>query len=96
MIKNKLKKLFDLLITKYILIIYSEENFEPKVTFKLNYARILSFCFVLFSLFTVFGFLVSTTVLSRYFDPRSKQEKLEKKIVFLLKKIDTLEYISRH
>ena len=78
------------LTTKYLMIIRNEENFAEKTTISFNYARLLTI--FLFAFLVLFGvsFLMATTVLKRWFDPRHAQLELNQQLVGLSITVDSL------
>ncbi len=84
------KTLSHWLTNRFLLIIRNEENFAEKRTFSFTYAKLIVFCSIF--LFLVFSlcFYLSTTLLAAFFDPTHKQIVLNKKIIALSAKVDSL------
>jgi hypothetical protein len=84
------KTLSHWLTNRFLLIIRNEENFAEKRTFSFTYAKLIVFCSIF--LFLVFSlcFYLSTTLLASFFDPTHKQIVLNKKIIALSAKVDSL------
>ena len=78
------------LTNRFLLIIRSEENFAEKRTFSFNYAKLIVFSLLFFSLVLTFSFYLITTLLARWFDPRQLQIESDKKIIQLSARVDSL------
>lgn len=88
---NKHKKtLSEWLTDPHILIIRSEENLADKRTINFNYAKFFGLIAVV--LFVVFGssLWLSTTILSRWYDPKITERAMARKLINLSNSVDSL------
>jgi murein DD-endopeptidase MepM/ murein hydrolase activator NlpD len=80
------KNLADWLSKRYLLIVRDEENFAEKVTVIFNFARLIVFSFMLFSVFFGLNWFLAGSLL------RSTEGKSEKEQVFaLLEQVNELQ-----
>lgn len=84
------KTLSHWLTNRFLLIIRNEENFAEKRTFSFTYAKLIVFCAIFLILVFSLCFYLSTTLLAAFFDPTHKQIVLNKKIIALSAKVDSL------
>ncbi len=84
------KTLSHWLTNRFLLIIRNEENFAEKRTFSFTYAKLIVFCSIFLILVFSLCFYLSTTLLATFFDPTHKQIVLNKKIIALSAKVDSL------
>lgn len=85
------KSFISKLTNKYLLIIRNEDNFAEKSTLSFSYAKLLFF--ILFTMVVIFSvsFYLSTTILSRWFDPRHAEIEANKKLFEMHLELDSLE-----
>ncbi|MEM1135973.1 MAG: M23 family metallopeptidase [Bacteroidota bacterium] len=84
------KKPSNWLTSKYLLIIRDEENFAEKATIKFSNVKAFLVIGGIFVLFSGLSFLLVTTVLSRWFDPRIDYVKMNNTLVEMQENIDSL------
>ena len=72
------------------MIIRNEENFAEKTTITFNYARILTLTVLFFIIFFGISFLMATTVLKQWFDPRHAQLETNRQLINLSITVDSL------
>jgi murein DD-endopeptidase MepM/ murein hydrolase activator NlpD len=92
--KNRLlkpKKTFSSWLTnRYQLIIRNEENFAEKTSFGFTYSKLIFFLGVMFAGIFVVSLFLSQTLLAKWFDPRFEQMVLNRDLVELASKVDSL------
>lgn len=87
----KVRKTFSSwLTTKYLMIIRNEENFAEKTTISFNYARLLTLFLLTFILLFGLSFLMATTVLKQWFDPRQAELEMNRRFMDLSITVDSL------
>lgn len=79
------------LTNKYLLIIRNEEDFAEKRNFQITYAKGIAVGVSLFLIILAISILLVNTFLSKWFDPRYAERQLNKKLVDLTVKVDSLE-----
>lgn len=84
------KTLSGWLTGKYLLIIRDEENFAEKGTFSFNIVRIVLFTIILFTILSAVSFLLATTLLEKWFDPRLANRKINRSLVEMESQVDSL------
>jgi len=72
------------------MIIRNEENFAEKTTITFNYARILTLALIALIVFFGISFLMATTVLKQWFDPRHAQLEMNRELINLYITVDSL------
>ena len=72
------------------MIIRNEEDFAEKKTISFNYARILTLSMLIFTILFGLSFLLATTVLKQWFDPRQAQLETNRKLINLTITVDSL------
>ncbi len=72
------------------MIIREEENFAEKATFRFNYARIVLLATFVFLVLGGLSFLLTTTVLSKWLDPRSDYLRINRQLIELEDQVDLL------
>lgn len=89
--RNQQKKtLSDWLTSRFLLIIRDEINFEERATFRFNYARLfLGFSLISALIFTI-CFVLITTILARWFDPRFSEGQQLKMILAMEDSVERL------
>lgn len=76
--------------SKYLLIIRHEENFAEKATIKFSYVKLFLVVGGVFVLFSALSFLLVTTVLSKWYDPRIDYVKMNSTMLEMEETIDSL------
>ena len=84
------KTLSSWLTTKYLMIIRNEENFAEKTTISFNYARLMSLTLLLFVVLFGISFMLATTVLKQWFDPRHAELEMNRQLFNLSMTVDSL------
>jgi len=84
------KTLSSWLTTKYLMIIRNEENFAEKTTITFNYARLLSLTLLFVVVLFGISFVLATTVLKQWFDPRHAQLEMNRQLINLSITVDSL------
>ncbi|MEN7546507.1 M23 family metallopeptidase [Rapidithrix thailandica] len=85
------KTLSNWLTSRFLVIVRDEENFAEKTTIRFNYARLILLIGTLLILFSGISFLLVTTVLGRWFDPRVEYMQTNRLLIELEEKVDSLE-----
>ncbi len=78
------------LTNRYLLVIRNEANFEEKTSVSFNYARVLVITTASLILLFCLSFYLSSTILSRWFHPASKEVEINKKLLLLSAAVDSL------
>jgi len=84
------KTLSNWLNARHNLIIQNEENFSEKATYKLTYAKIIFFAFLVFLLLMTLSFYLVNTVLKQWFDPRYTAQQNRIELVEMRQSLDSL------
>jgi murein DD-endopeptidase MepM/ murein hydrolase activator NlpD len=84
------KTLSNWLTSRYQLIIRNEENFAEKTSMGFTYSKVILFSVILFSIVFVLSLFLSRTLLAKWFDPRHAQIEMNKQLVELREKFDSL------
>lgn len=85
------KTLSNWLTNKYLLIIRNEENFAEKTTLNYTNARLIFFLFLIFIVMMVSSLYLSRTLMAKWFDPGHDLIVLDRELVQLTDKVDSLE-----
>ena len=85
------KTLSNWLNSKYLLIIRNEENFAEKTTFHYTNARLILFLFLIFLIMMVSSLFLSRTLMAKWFDPGHELIILDRQLVQLADKVDSLD-----
>lgn len=85
------KTLSNWLTSRYQLIIRNEENFAEKTSLGFTYSKVILFSVILFSVIFIIGLLLSKSLLAKWFDPRHATMEMNKQLVELKDKLDSLE-----
>lgn len=85
------KTLSGLLSSKFIMVIREEETFAEKRTFPFTFSKVILLGGGVFILLLGICFLLMTTVLERWFDPRFTYRKTDLKLIELGVQVDSLE-----
>ncbi len=87
----KQKKTFSNWLTnRYQLIIRNEENFAEKTSFGFTYSKVIFFLGLLFAAVFVVSLFLAQTLLAKWFDPRFEQMVLNRELIDLASKVDSL------
>lgn len=79
------------LTNRYLLIIRNEENFAEKTTLSFNYAKLIVILFGLLIALLFGSLYLSRTLLAQWFDPRHELIVVDRYLVTLADKVDSLE-----
>jgi len=85
------KSLSNWLTNRYLLILRNEENFAEKTTISLTYAKLILVVFSFFLITMVASLYLSSTLMSQWFDPRHELIVMDRYLVDLADKTDSLE-----
>jgi len=85
------KTLSNWLTSRYQLIIRNEENFAEKTSLGFTYSKVILFSVILFSVIFIISLLLSKSLLAKWFDPRHETMEMNKQLVELIDKLDSLE-----
>ena len=89
------KTLSTWLTSRYQLIIRSDENFAEKTSMGFTYSKVILFSLIVFSAIFLVSLLLSKTLLARWFDPRHAQMEMNRQLLELKDKLDSLEIESK-
>lgn len=84
------KTLSNWLTSRYQLIIRNEENFAEKTSLGFTYSKVILFSVMLFATIFVISLLLSKTLLAKWFDPRHAQMEMNRQLLDLRDKLDSL------
>jgi murein DD-endopeptidase MepM/ murein hydrolase activator NlpD len=73
------------------LILRNEENFAEKTTISFTYAKLILLTFVLLLLMMLASLYLSSTLMAQWFDPRHELIVMDRHLVTLVEKVDSLE-----
>ncbi len=90
------KTLSSRLSNKYLLIIRNEENFAEKTTISFNYARLLLLLAFLFIIVLGLAIYAVTVALEQWLDPRHAQNVVNRQMIELTMRVDSLERETRN
>ncbi len=79
------------LTNKYLLIIRNEENFAEKTTLNYTNARLIFFLFLIFIVMMTSSLFLSRTLMAKWFDPGHELIIMDRHLVKLVDKVDSLE-----
>ena len=79
------------LTNRYLLIIRNEENFAEKTTLSFNYAKLIVLLFMVFIALIIGSLYLGRTLLAQWFDPRHELIVVDRYLVTLADKVDSLE-----
>ncbi|MDZ7605242.1 MAG: hypothetical protein U5K79_06560 [Cyclobacteriaceae bacterium] len=85
------RSLSNWLTNRYLLILRNEENFAEKTTISLTYAKLILVAFSFFLITMVASLYLSSTLMSQWFDPRHELIVMDRYLVDLANKTDSLE-----
>ncbi|MCU0398668.1 MAG: M23 family metallopeptidase [Cyclobacteriaceae bacterium] len=84
------KTLSNWLTNRYQLIIRNEENFSEKTSMGFTYSKVILFSVIIFAGIFSISLILAQTILARWFDPRYEQVQLNKQLIELDLKVDSL------
>lgn len=79
------------LTNKYLLIIRNEENFAEKTTINYTNARLIFFLFLIFIVMMTSSLFLTRTLMAKWFDPGHELIIMDRYLVDLVDKVDSLE-----
>lgn len=79
------------LTNRYLLILRNEENFAEKTTISFTYAKLILVTFLVTLVMMVASLYLSSTLMSQWFDPRHELIIMDRHLVDLTDKVDSLE-----
>src|SRR5210317_601785 len=85
------KTLSNWLTNRFLLILRNEENFAEKTTISFTYAKLILLTFVLLLLMMLASLYLSSTLMAQWFDPRHELIVMDRHLVTLVEKVDSLE-----
>ena len=89
-LKSK-KTLSNWLTNRYLLILRNEENFAEKTTISFTYAKLIFITFVILLIMMIASLYLSSSLMSQWFDPRHELIVMDRHLVNLAEKVDSLE-----
>jgi len=84
------KTLSNWLTTRYQLVIRNEENFAEKTSMGFTYSKVILFSVILFTGLFTMSLFMSKTILAKWFDPKHEQMVLNRQLLELAVKVDSL------
>jgi len=92
LIKLKSRKtLSNWLTNRYLLILRNEENFAEKTTISFTYAKLILITFLILLIMMIGSLYLSSTLMAQWFDPRHELITIDRHLVDLVEKVDSLE-----
>lgn len=88
------KTISNWLTNRYQLVIRNEENFAEKTSVGFTYSKVILFSVILFSMIFIISLFLSKTLLAKWFDPRHAQIEMNKQLVQLKDKVDSLAILD--
>jgi len=85
------KTLSNWLTNRYLLILRNEENFAEKTTISFTYAKLILITFLLLIVMMIGSLFLSSTLMAQWFDPRHELIIMDRYLVDLAEKVDSLE-----
>ncbi len=85
------EKLLVWLSQRHLFIIRDEDNFAEKASFNFTYLRLIIVLTASFIFLFSFSFIVSNTILSKWFNPVSQETIIKGKVIRLFTTVDSLE-----
>lgn len=79
------------LTNRYLLILRNEENFAEKTTISFTYAKLILVTFFILMVMMVASLYLSSTLMAQWFDPRHELIIMDRHLVNLADKVDSLE-----
>jgi murein DD-endopeptidase MepM/ murein hydrolase activator NlpD len=84
------KTLSNWLNNRYQLVIRNEENFAEKTSMAFTYSKVILFSVTVFAVIFGISLFLSQTILAKWFDPRYEQMVMNKQLMELANKVDSL------
>jgi murein DD-endopeptidase MepM/ murein hydrolase activator NlpD len=88
------KTITNWLTSRYQLVIRNEENFAEKTSVGFTYSKVILFSVIMFSVIFVISLFLSKTLLAKWFDPRHAQIEMNKQLIQLKDKVDSLAILD--
>ena len=85
------KTLSNWLTNRYLLILRNEENFAEKTTISFTYAKLILITFLILLIMMIGSLYLSSTLMAQWFDPRHELIIMDRYLVDLVDKVDSLE-----
>ena len=85
------KTLSNWLTNRYLLILRNEENFAEKTTISFTYAKLILITFLFLLVTMIASLYLSSTLMAQWFDPRHELIIMDRYLVDLVEKVDSLE-----
>lgn len=85
------KTLSNWLTNRYLLILRNEENFAEKTTISFTYAKLILITFLFLIIMMTGSLYLSSTLMAQWFDPRHELIIMDRHLVDLADKVDSLE-----
>ncbi|MCK5704600.1 MAG: M23 family metallopeptidase [Cyclobacteriaceae bacterium] len=85
------KTLSNWLTNRYLLILRNEENFAEKTTISFTYAKLILITFSILMFMMIGSLYLSSTLMAQWFDPRHELIIMDRYLVDLVDKVDSLE-----
>ncbi len=85
------KTLSNWLTNRYLLILRNEENFAEKTTISFTYAKLILVTFSILLVLMIASLYLSSTLMAKWFDPRHELIVMDRNLVYLADKVDSLE-----
>ena len=85
------KTLSNWLTNRYLLILRNEENFAEKTSLSFTYAKLILITFSILILMMIASLYLSSTLMAQWFDPRHELIVMDRHLVDLVEKVDSLE-----
>lgn len=79
------------LTNRYLLILRNEENFAEKTTISFTYAKLILVTFFILLIMMVASLYLSSSLMAQWFDPRHELIVMDRHLVDLADKVDSLE-----
>ena len=85
------EKIFNWLSQRHLLIIRDEDNFAEKASYNFTYLRLIIILTASFIFLFSVSFILSNTILSKWFNPVSQEGVIKGKVIRLFTTVDSLE-----
>jgi len=85
------KTLSNWLTNRFLLILRNEENFAEKTSLSFTYAKLILITFLILFVMMVASLYLSSTLMAQWFDPRHELIVMDRHLVDLVDKVDSLE-----
>jgi len=89
------KTLSNRLTTRYLIIVREEENFAEKMTVNVTYAKLILGGGAVFIVMAALSFLLVSTVLSRWADPRHQMMQTKRTLRSMSEQVDSLTQVTQ-